>query len=34
MPIVMNHASFMEMTLLNNILVTSISAVGVATLPG
>jgi hypothetical protein len=34
MLIVMNHAPFMEMTLLNSILATSISVVGVATLPG
>jgi hypothetical protein len=34
MSIVMNHASFVEMTLLNSILASSISAVRVATLLG
>jgi hypothetical protein len=34
MSIVMNCAPFVEMTLLNSILATRISAVGVATLPG
>ncbi len=34
MSIVMNHASFVDMTLLNSILATSISAVRVAASPG
>ena len=34
MSIVMRHAPFVVMTLLKSILATSISAVGVATLPG
>ncbi len=34
MSIVMNRAPFVEMTLFKSILATSMSAVGVATLPG
>jgi hypothetical protein len=34
MSIVMNRAPFVDITLLNSILATNISAVGVATAPG